>query len=205
MLSDGYSITNAWATYRVENSLWFSPQQIPVTMLTKYGQAAEPQRDDGTVRSRMAFRRPPCQGVTAPGGPTRKQRAIRRSFKSVVDNWRTLSYTDRTSIFDSATAAGFWYYTFYIQETINMFKNIQYAHTDTPSLTCFTINIPQAVNPAKCDIRTAGYNYHYDGTMWLYNPLFVKVLSATQCVLEYQMLPAYHATLTASIQILEYY
>lgn len=128
----GYTDIQLWAEDRLLAGEYYETQDIPPEYSDLYYYAAERARVSGMIRSRMPFHRPPYQGFDLPGGPTRKQRAVRRTFKSAIDKFNTLDYTSRSEIYDRSTPLGLWYYNFFIAGALQMIKFVHRAYCTVP-------------------------------------------------------------------------
>lgn len=111
-----------WATYRITSAEFYLTQTIPPTSADMYYRAAEVARQDGSIRRRMPFHRPAFGGTPEKGKCTPAQVRPRQVFKSLVDKFKTLSYTERQALYERAQAQALWYFNFWIQLLTRMIK-----------------------------------------------------------------------------------
>lgn len=175
-----YTNIDDWAAARIQAGDYYETQNIPPEYADAYYYAAERSRASGMIRKRMAFKRPPTQGLEGPGGPTKKQRAVRRVFKKAVDSFNNIGYSDRQSIYSDPILSGQWYYNYYIGATWTMIKKVQRGIAEIPTTTFVDAALGSAVNQEKCAVVIHGYiDQDVDDSHFVGEPYFLFLNNTT--------------------------
>ena len=200
----GYAELLAWATHRIESAIYYETQSIPPAYYDLYRQAAEIARPSGMIRSRMPFHRPPYQGVTTSAGATAQQLPKRQAFLLAVAAFNDLTPARRAQLYAAATAAGMWYYNYYLQGSLAMIKNIYHLKGTCPATTFTDLTIGATVQTDKAFIHVHGFCKFNLGSSYLTGPFLAYFVDSTT-VRVTAPIPDMETAIAFYADVIEYY
>jgi len=195
-------------------------QDIPSALLDKYRATLGEQRPDKTIEKRYPYRLPQMQAGGA--GETAAQRTQRGRFKTVLNQFKTLSFAEKQRWYAGMPewSSLLWYYNFFILSGLidvlgadargaSVIKKIQNTTVTVPAGGT-TITHASVIDSEKAVVMLWGAAYDYDWDQvgdtpyawaWPVYPIW-GTLSNTNISLTWGIAP--HVSGKVALQVIEY-
>jgi len=176
-----YTDIDLWAQSVTDPSTLYHSQEILSTNFDAYYHAAEIARANGTIRSRMPFKRPLYDSIGPGAHVSPAQSLIRSRFKSAIDKFSTITQTDREAIYDRSLDPARWYLNFFMSEEFALIKRFYFTTLTITNGGSGTIDFTEAWNPERTMLLFPVYLYDWNHSVA--DPVAIRAHWATGCTI----------------------